>query len=72
MTTVADVRPTARLATHRWARPRIKTLDIVSAVWLIVPAGILGLTLLIPISIGVREWLRWARASRRSRSSPGL
>jgi multiple sugar transport system permease protein len=36
MTTVADVRPTARLATHRWVRPRIKTLDLVSAVWLIV------------------------------------
>ncbi len=43
-----------------------------SPVWLMAPGGVLGLTLLIPIVIALREWRRGARAARGygSGSSP--
>src|SRR5438552_9579312 len=36
MTTVADVRSGGRVAARGWVRPRIRTIDVVSVVWLIV------------------------------------
>ena len=35
------------------------------AVWLAVPAGIVGLILAIPLALGLREWRRGRRARRR-------
>ena len=39
-----------------------------SSVWLLVPVGVLGLILLIPIVLGVREWRRGRRARRNYES----
>jgi multiple sugar transport system permease protein len=36
MTTVADVRASGRTATRGWVRPRIRTIDVISVVWLVV------------------------------------
>src|SRR5258708_36711419 len=36
MATVADVRTARRAATRGWAPPRIRVLDVVGAVWLVV------------------------------------
>ena len=35
-----------------------------SAVWLLVPLGVLGLALLIPVGLGIAYWLRVRRAER--------
>jgi multiple sugar transport system permease protein len=36
MTTVADVRASGRAAPRGWVRPRIRTIDVISVVWLVV------------------------------------
>jgi multiple sugar transport system permease protein len=36
MTTVVGVRPGRRVAVRGWTRPRIRTLDVISVVWLVV------------------------------------
>jgi multiple sugar transport system permease protein len=36
MTTVADVRASGRTTTRGWVRPRIRTIDVISVVWLVV------------------------------------
>jgi multiple sugar transport system permease protein len=36
MTTVADVRASGRATTRGWVRPRIRTIDVISVVWLVV------------------------------------
>jgi multiple sugar transport system permease protein len=36
MTTVADVRASGRTMTRGWVRPRIRTIDVISVVWLVV------------------------------------
>jgi len=36
MTTLADVRPGRRIATRGWSRPRIRPIDVISVVWLVV------------------------------------
>src|SRR2546423_2723840 len=36
MTTVAGVRPTGRPGPRGWVRPRIRTIDVVSVVWLVI------------------------------------
>lgn len=40
-----------------------------SSVWLLVPVAFLGLVLLIPLLLGVREWRRGRRARRRYEAS---
>src|SRR5256714_15089707 len=36
MTTVAGVRPTGRPGPRGWVRPRIRTIDVISVVWLVM------------------------------------
>ena len=36
MTTVVGVRPGRRVAVRGWTRPRIRPLDVISVVWLVV------------------------------------
>ncbi len=49
--------------------PTVAQHSPLSATWLLVPAGVVGLALLIPVGIGVREWRRRARAARAYSSS---
>jgi multiple sugar transport system permease protein len=36
MATLVDVQPRARTSAHRWSRPRISALDVISVVWLVL------------------------------------
>jgi hypothetical protein len=49
--------------------PRDTTATL-AATWLLVPAGIFALLLLVPVSIAVREWRRRRRADRTYPPSP--
>ena len=40
-----------------------------SSIWLLVPVAFLGLILLIPVLLGIREWRRGRRARRRYEAS---
>jgi hypothetical protein len=59
-------RPTSGLA----AAPQVR-VHSTSAYWLVVPLGLLGLALVVPVALGLREWLRGARAEHRYRSGSG-
>ena len=49
--------------------PRDTTASL-AATWLLVPAGIFAVLLLVPVSIAVREWRRRRRADRSYPPSP--
>lgn len=69
--TSAENRPRTSLAEQR--RAERSGSSRLSAAWLLVPLGILGLAILIPVVLGVSYWLRSRRAEREwARGGVGL